>query len=161
MTEYLSHADTNKLIRKALKEAFPTVKFSVTKSGGSTYIKWTDGPTKQAVDKIAALFQGATFDSMTDYRGGQTHTMEGREVHFGADFVFCTRELSEAFIAKALAEYDARTPEEQCDLFNDEGIGRVPSWYSEAETRRAIAYAWPSVKAQHSPTAASIAHAHS
>jgi len=148
MTTYQSHADTNKLIRKALKEAFPGIVFSVRKSGGSTYICWTDGPTQRAVDKIAKHFQGATFDGMTDYRGGAVHSMNGEEIHFGADFVFTTREITDAHRATCLAQIDALTCEARTDWFNSLTGPR----FDGDDWRKDAPRVWELVNAKPSPT---------
>jgi hypothetical protein len=95
---YISTNDTAKLIRQALKEAFPEIKFSVTSkkySGGSSInVRWQDGPTSKQVDAIAKTFQGGSFDGMTDCKGYLSHLMNGEPVQFGADYVFCSRERS-------------------------------------------------------------------
>ena len=53
---WLSTAETAKLVRKALKKAFPGMKFSVRSSnyanGSSIDVSWTDGPTMKAVDEV-------------------------------------------------------------------------------------------------------------
>lgn len=56
-------------LRVMLKHEFPGVKFSVKKRNGSDSvdIAWVDGPTSEQVEKLAKLFQGRTFDGMTDY----------------------------------------------------------------------------------------------
>ena len=70
MTEYLTCAETAKLIRKQLKQHFPGVKFSVrsaTYSGGASIdIYWTDGPTEAQVSPITSPFAGGRFDGMID-----------------------------------------------------------------------------------------------
>ena len=67
-TGYLSCAETAKLIRRDLREAFPGVKFSVrsdTYSGGASIdIRWTDGPRTAKVEPITERYQGAGFDGM-------------------------------------------------------------------------------------------------
>lgn len=128
-TEYLSCAETAKLVRAALKRAFPTTKFSVRSdvySGGASIdIGWTDGPRRERVEEIAKRFEGADFDGMIDLKTSRQHYLtdagdvtlahatgtEGsrgvipgydnptpppaaRRVHFGADFIFCQRRLS-------------------------------------------------------------------
>ena len=102
-TTYLSCAETAKLIRKALKEAFPGFKFSVrshTYSGGASInVGWRDGPTGEEVERVARVFAGATFDGMTDYKGGVVHEFNGESVHFGADFVFCNRDVTDKMLA--------------------------------------------------------------
>ena len=64
-TTYLSCTETAKLVRAALKEAFPSVKFSVrSKSyagGASIRVFWTDKPPTEDVEKVARGFQGSRF----------------------------------------------------------------------------------------------------
>lgn len=101
--KYLSVAETAQLARQALKESFPSIKFSVrSKSysgGASISIGWTDGPTSKQVDAIAQQFAGATFDGMTDSMSYHASQLDGQAVHFGANFVFCNRENSDKAIA--------------------------------------------------------------
>jgi hypothetical protein len=102
---YLTCAETAKLVRQALKEAFPSIKFSVkskTYSGGASInVSWTDGPTCKQVDAIVKVFEGSYFDGMTDYKGLNFNTINGQQVRFGADFVFTKRILSLAFLTAA------------------------------------------------------------
>ncbi len=67
---YLSCAETAKLIRAALKKAFPGIKFSVkskTYSGGASItVGWTDGPRTDDVNKVIKPFEGGGFDGMID-----------------------------------------------------------------------------------------------
>lgn len=78
-THYISCADSAKLMRKALKAAFPGQKFSVRSdvySGGASIdVTWTDGPLHDEVNRIAGQFQGASFDGMIDMEIGNTHWM--------------------------------------------------------------------------------------
>jgi hypothetical protein len=106
---YLSCADTAKLVRKALKREFPTTKFSVRSStysgGASISVKWLDGPTAEQAKAVAGAYAGATFDGMIDLKSYHTSELtyldapelDGQAVHFGADFVFVDRALSEEF----------------------------------------------------------------
>ena len=59
-------------VKKALARRFAGVKFSVkssTYSGGcSVSVKWIDGPTSEEVQAITRNYEGAGFDSMTDYK---------------------------------------------------------------------------------------------
>lgn len=89
-------------IRKALKTAFPRVKFSVRKSHhGTVDIRWQDGPTVEAVEDITNRYQRGRFDGMDDsYKAGPNAWCE---VFGGADYVFATREHSAALITKAIA----------------------------------------------------------
>ena len=70
--EWISCADTAKLIRVALRREFPDTKFGVrskTYSGGASIdIKWTDGPTRKAVEAVAKSYAGGDFDGMIDLK---------------------------------------------------------------------------------------------
>jgi hypothetical protein len=95
---YISCADTAKLVREALKKAFPGVKFSVRSStysgGASIRVKWTDGPETKKVECVAGAFAGADFDGMIDLKSYHESDLNGERVHFGADYVFCDRNYS-------------------------------------------------------------------
>ena len=75
--EYLSARDTAKLVRAALKKAFPDQKFSVrsdTYSGGASIdVSWADGPLASEVDVITERFSGADFDGMIDLKTSRYH----------------------------------------------------------------------------------------
>jgi hypothetical protein len=96
--QYLSCAETAKLVRAALKESFPGVKFSVKSSvyagGASINVSYTDGPSASQVEGIAKAFQGAYFDGMTDYKGSNYNSLDGQQVRFGADFIFVNRKFT-------------------------------------------------------------------
>ena len=68
----LSVTETAKLVRTALKRAFPGEQFSVrSKSysgGASIRVNWTDGPTESEVRAIVAPYAGAEFDSSIDLK---------------------------------------------------------------------------------------------
>jgi hypothetical protein len=68
--EYLSCAETAKLVRAALHKKFPGVKFSVRSSvysmGASIDIDWVLGPTTKEVDAIGKQYASASFDGMID-----------------------------------------------------------------------------------------------
>lgn len=67
--------ETGKEIRRALREAFPGVKFSLRGSRGTGYgwfsLDWTDGPTTRQVDALTNSFRSSYFDGMDD----STHTI--------------------------------------------------------------------------------------
>lgn len=73
-TTYLSTAETAKLIRAALKRAFPRIKFSVRSSnysgGSSITVGWKDGPATVAVDAVVKQYSGADFDGSIDLKTG-------------------------------------------------------------------------------------------
>src|SRR5688572_13905549 len=63
---YLSCAETAKLVRVALKAAFPGVRFSVRSDnyagGASMRVRWFDGPAAPQVEAVAKDYQGGDFD---------------------------------------------------------------------------------------------------
>jgi hypothetical protein len=118
MAKYLTCAETAKLVRAALKEAFPGVKFSVKSSvyagGASITVAYTDGPTYEQVKGVVGMFEGSYFDGMTDYKGSNYSSLDGEEVRFGADFIFVNRRFSVALltnlVANACKYYGYATP---------------------------------------------------
>jgi hypothetical protein len=107
-TKYISTADTAKLIRKELKANFPAIKFSVKSkvySGGSSIrVYWTDGVLTAQVKSIVDKFSGASFDSMQDLKSHHTSEYNGEKVHFGADYIFCERGISQRLMRDAAIE---------------------------------------------------------
>lgn len=104
--EYLTCAETAKLVRQALKEALPGVKFGVrskTYAGGASIsIEWTDGPNEAQVKSVVAFFEGSYFDGMIDYKGNRYHTLDGKPVSMGADYIFYWRKYSNDMVARAI-----------------------------------------------------------
>lgn len=99
MSKYLSCAETAKLVRAALKESFPGVKFSVRSSvysgGASININYVNGPTAEQVKGVVRVFEGSYFCGMTDYKGSNYSSLDGQKVSFGADYIFVNRQLTE------------------------------------------------------------------
>ena len=126
--DYIDSADCAKMIRADLKRRFPGVKFSVRTDryagGSSVRVSWQDGPTVREVERIAKRREGADFNGMTDcktYRTDLVSDEDGavREVHYGADFVFCTREFSAPFEVKAEAWLRDRLGADRLSLVAD------------------------------------------
>lgn len=105
-SEYISCAETAKLVRQCLKEAFPSVKFSVrssTYSGGASIdISWTDGPNARQIDELLANFKGSYFDGSIDYKGSVYAMLDGKRVHFAADSIHPNRKYSDALVTRML-----------------------------------------------------------
>lgn len=105
--KHYSLTETAKLIRQALKAAFPLTKFSVRSksySGGCSITTcWTDGPTTKQVDAIQKHFQGASFDGMIDLKSYNAPSeWNGERVTFAPDFVFTSRGQSRAAMIEAV-----------------------------------------------------------
>jgi len=126
MSNYVSCADTAKLIRKALKESFPGVKFSVrskTYSGGASInIGYEDGPTNDMVKSVISPFEGAYFDGMIDYKGSCYASLDGEVVSFGADSIFVERSASDSLVNEAIDAVVADMP----NNFKNDGVSFRP-----------------------------------
>lgn len=98
--------DSAKIVRAALKKAFPDTKFSVRSDmyagGSSINVDWIDGPTDEQVDKIVGDMEGATFDGMQDLK-------EYRDNEFGNDFLFTNRHYSVKDGGLIYSKVDLRT----------------------------------------------------
>ena len=97
--------ETAKKVRKALKAAFPGIKFSVRSStytgGSSLRVSWVDGPRNKEVQEVTSKYKSSTFDGMTDMK--TTHGYkdpETGEMCSGADYIFVERERSEELTEK-------------------------------------------------------------
>ena len=108
MARYISVVETARMLRAALKEAFPGVKFSVRSSsysmGASINISYTDGPSAEQVKAITGNFEGSYFDGMTDYKGLNYSSINGEEVRFGADFIFVNRIFTAPVLTSVVVE---------------------------------------------------------
>lgn len=100
--KYVSQKDTNAAIRKALKQAFPGVKFSVRAHHTSTDVAWQDGPSERAVDAVVQQFRGASFDGMIDLESPVVAIVDGEEIHWGTKYIFAKREIGPEARAAAL-----------------------------------------------------------
>ena len=124
MAKNISCADTAKLVRQALREAFPGVKFSVRSStysmGASMSVKWVDGPNTKQVESITDKFSGSYFDGMQDLKGSTYAMFGGEVVHFGADSIHCTRSYSDASTQRAIDRFYAK----YLGNFNQYGIAK-------------------------------------
>lgn len=62
--------ETAQEMRKALRAAFPGVRFSVTMARGTAYgwlsVSYTDGPVEGDVRSVCSAFESERFDGMTD-----------------------------------------------------------------------------------------------
>jgi hypothetical protein len=173
--KYLTVTDTAKLIRAALKESFPSVKFSVRSksySGGSSInIGWTDGPTSAQVDAVADQFEGGYFDGMIDYKGSVYHKLDGEPVHFCADFVFCNQRLSDELIARGIAvvvkEYGGCEPITVAEYrnggawawrsANGSDMGRALNQWLSGKSEASFLSAYEGMTAEKSATVARVA----
>lgn len=124
--KYISCVETAKLIRLALKDAFPGVKFNVKSKqysgGASISIYYQDGPAADNVKAVVSVFEGSYFDGMIDYKGLNYAELDGEPVRFGADFVFVNREYSDALIAQAIDNLYAKYPGNFADADYDKPV---------------------------------------
>jgi len=75
--QWLSAAETAQHVRRGLAAAFPSQKFSVRSStysgGASVDVRWTEGPTWEAVRAITGRYEGSDFDGMIDLKTSKDH----------------------------------------------------------------------------------------
>lgn len=111
-TRYITVTECATLIRKALKEQFPTIKFSVRSSsysmGASVTVAWTDGPTSEAVQRVCRAYEGASFDGMQDLKSYHQGELNGEAVSFGNDWTSCNRTESPEFVTAVAQAYCTR-----------------------------------------------------
>lgn len=100
----ISLVETAKLVRHALKAAYPTIKFSVRvdrySMGSSIDVTWTDGPTHAMVQPLLQQCHGSHFDGMIDLKSAITQEYQGETVQYEGDFVSGQRNISTAFMTQ-------------------------------------------------------------
>lgn len=115
-TTHIPAKDVAKMIRTMLRREFGrAVKFSVRTDvyagGSSIRVRWTDGPTKSAVEAVIGHMHGATFDGMTDMKNYHHTVLDGgREVSLGNDYLTLSRDLSDEAEDMIWDEIAAHTP---------------------------------------------------
>ena len=89
-TIYYTATETAKIIRQALKAEFPGVKFSVRKrSYHAITVEANIGrELAQKVEAFLHNYRGADFDGMTDSLDYVRHIVDGKQVSYGANFIF-------------------------------------------------------------------------
>lgn len=106
---WIDTTDVAKIIRGELKKHFPETTFQVHSkrySGGSSIdVRWLDGPTVKAVESRIGMFHGAEFDGMIDLKSYIDQEWNGEKVHFGNDYLFCSRNYSDANLEAAVNWY--------------------------------------------------------
>lgn len=95
-----------KNIRTELKQAFPSVKFSVKtekySGGNSVNIYWTDGPTDKQVKEIVDKYQEGHFDGMIDcYEYSRS---PWTDVFGGSRYVSTNRSFSDKLVTRAIVK---------------------------------------------------------
>ena len=173
--KYLSCADTAKLLRTSLKEAFPGVKFTVRSSvyagGASIDVGWTAGPYPAQVKAISRLFAGACFDGMTDMKEYVNHTIDGEPVSMGADYVFVRAEYPPELIEAAILDVRSIFPDlpsfcasdylRGLPLADQSGVDIydvLNKWLNGKAQFRSL-HPYAGMEPKHSPTAARISRA--
>jgi hypothetical protein len=117
--EYITAASTARLVRAALKKAFPGQKFYViTEHGSSINIYWMDGPTDKEVSGVAKAYAGKNADhwlmpngtvEIARYWGDYGKNFDNRDkppcpearlVGFMANYVFTKKAYSPAHVER-------------------------------------------------------------
>lgn len=114
MTRYISTKDTAKMVRQALKAAFPGTKFSVRMGTGTgsawLSVTWADGPTDSEVTPLVDRYSGSVWNANGDdsYVQNENTLMafDGaelpEEVHFVVSGINTHREMSADAEAKVI-----------------------------------------------------------
>lgn len=107
-----STTETAKLLRRALRTAYPDITFRVKSKkyagGSSVRVTWKDGPTQQEAERITRRFEGASFDGLTDLKEHIERRVNGQAIDYGADYVFAERSFSRAHLEKAAQQVASR-----------------------------------------------------
>lgn len=128
-----THAAVN--IRRALKLAFPGIKFAVKTRYASCMsaveVRWTDGPTVAEVRTLTDRHQYEDFDGMTDCGIIRQEGKAFRAAFGSARFVTCTREWSDAAVEFALEFVASRygLPVPSVETFRRGELGRELDWW--------------------------------
>ena len=145
-TDY-SLTETAQIVRRCLKEAFPGVKFSVRGTrGGSIRIGWADGPLLTAVEALVNRFQDASM--------WKRHEVDGKPVVFGADYIFCNRNVSKTVHAAVdqLSDAELTHLAFKLDILRGTDILKgTPVWRAELVSR--CGYSIPVWKGTQQPCA--------
>jgi hypothetical protein len=162
---YLGSKETAALVRRVLKRAFPATTFRIRTGRGagvsSVDIRWTDGPTRRAVDAIVGEFEAGSFDGMTDcydYRQGPDRFLivDGVTYRRGCRYVFTMRDLSPAFrlrVAEAVSAYWGDLPVPTFDTWGQ--APREADAHAQARTGRT----WPQLVWEAAEDRSKITHA--
>lgn len=123
---YIDGVQQAKLIRAALKTAFPEVKFSVRKDGANCIrVNWTDGPA--SVEDVISRFRGGGFDGQTDSSYYVDQELDGETVSYACSYVFAAREISPEFHSDAVAAIsEAYGQPLPTDWNAIHAVGRIP-----------------------------------
>ena len=114
----LSPVESAKLLRAALRRAFPGVRFSVRLSCGTAWgnarVEWTDGPKLRDVETLCARFESKGFDGMTDsttHRDAVVDLPDGSRARSGVGVILVHRDLSDGERARLKMQIQARFPD--------------------------------------------------
>jgi len=128
-TEYISVTDTAAVVKTKLSKHFVGYKFSVRSNsysgGASIDVSWLDGPSPDEVESVVKQFEGATMDSSQDMKVSKIATYNGKQVRWGADFIFTIRSFSKEFMREMAIEvatkYGLDVPEIKVDTYTVKG----------------------------------------
>lgn len=139
-------------LRRELKLAYPSVKFSITSDYNSVHIHWENGPTYDAVNKIGRKYEAGSFDGMDDcYKYDEDATFG--DVFGDPKYVFPTRNYTVAALRQVWAE-DGRDPAQIPDNFSqvaytiDDIRERVMRLWGETDLTGKVIEPPPAPKAQ-------------
>jgi hypothetical protein len=123
--ELTEAAKAAKAIKAELKEAFPSIKFSVRSKnfagGDSVRIDWTNGPPDKAVEKITNKYEYGHFDGMIDlyeYSNVRNDIPQAKYVFAGRTITDEVRAAKKAEIAEKFGVEDPENEDHWWKIFS-------------------------------------------
>lgn len=114
----------SKMIKKELKEKFPTIKFAVHSQnyagGDSVHIQYENGVPSKEVDKVVAKYQYGNFNGMEDiyeYSNSRDDIPQAKYVQVQRDITSSVRERVKENIAKKFGIKEINNEQEWYDVF--------------------------------------------
>jgi hypothetical protein len=143
-TTYVSVTNTARLVRNALRQAFPELPrhfFSVRSASRSIDIGWVDGPTEKAVKAIVDRYQGCDFDGMQDMKVQRPVAAieQGRAVHYCADYILCDRRISHRLLTAVVVAYCEFCGYTMPPILGEEANAYIDAFYKPAGYSRPMA----------------------
>jgi hypothetical protein len=110
MTDRAPAPESAKILKAALRAAFPATAFSVRMHRGTGYgsvdVSWVDGPSETAVRELSDAFAGEGFDGMTDSTYQKDNVLpDGRGT--GLRYVMVSRTVSPELARRCVAQVAA------------------------------------------------------
>lgn len=127
--DYWDMTAVAKLLRKILRESYPSVTFSVRQRsrGSSLNISWTNGPAAAEVEAIVNHLRVIYGRDGLDKIEKTILTIGGKPASLASlKYVFCYREVTKGYVEAFKKAFDQMPGQARCDLMN-----KFPAWRDE------------------------------